>query len=521
MRTARGARTVALAGVGAAIVFGMTQGTAGFAASYSGTAQNGFSAPVKLGGSTGLGEPTIAHDDGVGNPNGDRLFVTAPQSIGNINGAGGSPLFTSLDGGATWGAPVRSQLCAGLSGGDTDLAVDGGDNVYQTDLWLGNSCLSVSEDHGSSFAAGNPYGSQLQPGDDRPWIAWNKITNQNYLAYDGVDALHVTDTGPLANPAAGIASVTDNVVIPESAVNTNNTPDSVRECVCPPGGIAVDNTTGAHSGRVYVSYSYQHGTAISYSDITGACPGSAPACTANVTWTGPITVPNSDPDATLSAFTNEFNFDPIKVDSNGTVYVMWAHGVHFDGTTNLATSVQEEYAYSTNGGASWSNPIPLSTEGGTTTFPTMDVVAPGVLDVAWYGDPAHTSDPNAANGPWNVYYTRVTNAASATPTINPIVAIAGMHTGCIQSGGGASCADRSLLDFFQLTDTPCTANIIYTGGDVGANVGTDLYFTKLANLCAAGAAVPDAPWVPLLLVPAAAAAAVGRRLTRGRLSPAT
>ena len=39
---------------------------------------------------------------------------------------------------------MRSQACVGLSGGDTDLAVDGADNVYQTDLWLGNSCMSVS-----------------------------------------------------------------------------------------------------------------------------------------------------------------------------------------------------------------------------------------------------------------------------------------------------------------------------------------------------------------------------------------
>src|SRR4029077_4265322 len=255
---------------------------------YGGTARSGFTVPVAIPSSAGLGEPTIAHDNGAGNGGVARLFWTAPQAIGNVNTSGGSPLFTSLDGGAHWSAPVRSQLCTGLSGGDTDLGVDSANDVYQTDLWLGNSCLSVSEDHGSTFAAGNPFGSELQPGDDRPWIAYNKLHSQIYIVYDGFDALHVSNTASLVNPAAGIQTISDNVVVPESAVNSGSTPDSVRECLCPPGGIAADHSNGVHAGRVYVSYSYQHGTAISYSDPT--C--TSLACT-TATWTGPILIPNS------------------------------------------------------------------------------------------------------------------------------------------------------------------------------------------------------------------------------------
>jgi hypothetical protein len=138
---------------------------------YSGTAENGFSAPVALPQSAGLGEPTIVHDDGAGNGGTARLYVTGPQGLGNLMTAGGSPMYTSTDGGAHWSAPVRPQLCAGLSGGDTDIGVDRAGDVYQTDLWLVNSCLSVSENHGQSFMAGNPIGSELQPGDDRPWIS--------------------------------------------------------------------------------------------------------------------------------------------------------------------------------------------------------------------------------------------------------------------------------------------------------------------------------------------------------------
>jgi hypothetical protein len=426
---------------------------------------SGFICPVELGNSAGLGEPTIIHDSQ------GRLFVTAPQALGNIQTAGGSPLFTSTDGGMTWGPPVRSQECAGLSGGDTDLGVDSGGNVYQTDLWLGNSCLSVSEDHGRSFAAGNPFGSELQPGDDRPWIGYNKISNQLYIVYDGLDALHVSNTGPLANPLLGIQAIQDTPAVPEVAVSSGSVPDSIRQCLCPPGGIAVDNTTGPHSGRIYISYSYQHGTAISYADLI-----SAGGVRTAGTWSAPIAIPGSG--SSGSAFEDEWNFDPVAVDGTGTVYVAWAHANGFDPNTNVAsTGVEIDYAFSKDGGSTWSGPFKLSTEGGTTTFPTMTVAGNGVLDVAWYGDPAHAVDPNLdTSGQWNLYYARVTHANTSTPAISPQIGIKDMHNGCIQTGGGASCPDRSLLDFFQVTDVSGSPDIIYTAGDV--NAGVNLWFTK-------------------------------------------
>jgi hypothetical protein len=86
-------------------------------------------------------------------------------------------------------------------------------------------------------------------------------------------------------------------------------------------------------------------------------------------------------------------------------------------------------------------------------------------------------DPNLdTSGQWNLYYAQVTGADTATPAISPLVAVQDMHNGCIQTGGGASCADRSLLDFFQVTDVSGHPNIIYTVGD--ASAGVNLYFTK-------------------------------------------
>ncbi len=143
----------------------------------------------------------------------------------------------------------------------------------------------------------------------------------------------------------------------------------------------------------------------------------------------------------------------------------------------------------------------------------MDVVSPGVIDAAWYGTTA-TGDPNkvAAASTWNVYYTRVTGADTATPSSSgPLVAISGLHTGCIQSGGGASCSDRSLLDFFQLTDTSNgTPNVIYTAGDV--TNGTNIWFTKLGGT----AVLAEVPWVGALMLPAVVAVLGVRRRRRIR-----
>lgn len=480
---------------------------------------NGFSCPVKLPSSSGLGEPSIIADNGAGNGGVARLFVTAPQGLGNVQ-AGGSPLFTSTDGGSTWSAPVRSDMCSGLSGGDTALAVDAANNVYQTDLWLGNSCVSVSEDHGSSFTAGDPFGQELQPGDDRPWLAYDStIANGGELfgTFDGFDGVHVVNTAPLVNPAVGLQAISDNVAIPESIIADSAVPSSsVRTCVCPPGGIAVDNSNGPHRGRVYVAFSDQLGQGVAYADPNAA--GTTPTGTWSYSF---IRDANSG-----SAFQDEWNFSPISVGPNGTVYVMWAHALSYSTANSLAGGggVQEYYAYSTDGGQTFSNPVLLSTEDGTdgsqgtTTFPTMDVVAPGVIDAAWYGTTA-TGDPNSvpSSAQWNLYYTRVTGANTAAPTVaTPVVAISDMHNGCIQTGGGKACTDRSLLDFFTLTDVSGQPNIIYTAGD--ASSGTHLYFTKLAAAVSPSPSVPEAP-LAILLPLVALAVAAGLWLRARRASP--
>jgi hypothetical protein len=199
-----------------------------------------------------------------------------------------------------------------------------------------------------------------------------------------------------------------------------------------------------------------------------------------LTWTD-MSIPGTG--STGSAFDTEYNFAPVKVDAKGTVYVAWAEGRNIvtDGNGNsIATGgVVIRYASSTTRGATWSKPVTLSTINKTATFPTLDVVSPGVIDVAWYGTSA-SGDPNLVprSASWNVDFAQVTAANTATPKFSAAAAVSGIHTGCIQTGGSGSslCSDRSLLDFFQLAVYAGKADIIYTSGNA-AN-GTNLYFVR-------------------------------------------
>lgn len=409
-----------------------------------------FSAPVELPSSSGLGEPSLILDH-LGN-----RFVTAPQSLGNISG-GGSPVWTSTaaQGGASWGRPV-TPVGDPVSGGDTDLAVDAGNNVYQTDLWLGNSAMALSTDHGQSFIA-NEWG-HTQPVDDRPWLAYDASSNTNYLAWDGADAIHVGRTLPLSDPHLGLTFPQDVPAVPECVIGGNNPCSTapIRQCVCPPGGIAVDQK----SGQVYVSYSRQNGGSL------GGGVGIARSDNGGLAWSY-FSVPKTG--TTGSAFDTQWNFAPIAVDSNGGVYVAW--GEQFNGAGPVAI----RYSYSGDKGQTWTAPRTVSTTP-TSVFPAMDVVSPGVIDVAYYGNGSN-KDPNFATGSWNLYMTQVTAANTAAPVLNGVEVVPSIHSGCIQAGGAAQCSDRSLVDFFSLKVGPGgLANIVFTEGD--ANQGTNLWFVQ-------------------------------------------
>ena len=446
------------------------------AAVSGGTAQPGFTTPVLLPGSDTFGEPSLNRAAGI-------LYVTAPRGVLTSSTTDQpSPVWLSTNGGASFQGPIVPSfggVSQPLGGGDTDIISDASGNVFQTDLWLGDTTMRVSTDHGQTWVS-NELGSS-SPGDDRPWLAYSAKDQSLYVVYDGFDALHVGRASLAAGPLGGIAFAQDVPAVPECLIGgqflvRNNKPRvklanpcfagapvTIRQCVCPPGGIAVDPTTGS----VYITYSRQNGGA------AGGGVGVARSDDLGLTWSV-FSIPGTG--STGSAFDTEWNFAPVKIDSLGNVYVAWGE--------LLGGSVKIRFAVSRDHGQTWSNPVTVSTSTATNVFPTMDLVASGSVDIAYYGTTT-PGDPNAVNATWNVYLARSTNALSASPSFAPAMAVAGIHTGAIESSNGTS--DRSLLDLFQVVvDGGGKANIIYTAGQLGPpdpTTGletrvTDLFFVK-------------------------------------------
>lgn len=161
----------AVQGVGA----GATTATAATAATAAKAAPK-FGAPVYVtqGPDYQAGEPSIRVDRR--DPNG-RIWVVAPSGIGvDTRSLPGTPdsgdlFWYSDDDGQTWtyeqgNAGVGSPTV--LGGGDSDVAVGYGGQVYGTGLTLANITLAASCDNGGTWTT-NPI-SNANSGEDRQWI---------------------------------------------------------------------------------------------------------------------------------------------------------------------------------------------------------------------------------------------------------------------------------------------------------------------------------------------------------------
>src|SRR2546425_2653691 len=130
------------------------------------------------GGPPTFGQPTISGIQGVGfeqdirlDPtNANRVYTSVPGSLSSDT----SWIWHSEDGGKTFKWVVagtakvgKPNPCAG--GGDTELAVDSGGNLYFNDLTLANFSTARSPDHGATFVCSNA--GVPDAAVDRQWYA--------------------------------------------------------------------------------------------------------------------------------------------------------------------------------------------------------------------------------------------------------------------------------------------------------------------------------------------------------------
>src|SRR3954464_15976461 len=120
-----------------------------------------------------FGAPVLVSNDNASEPGVDiapdrTVYVNAP--VGVLSNVPGSPslVWRSTNGGSPW-TKLPASLKANLpGGGDSDIAIQPDTGALaETDLWLGDSTVSVSTDKGQTWTA-NPL--QGVAGQDRQWV---------------------------------------------------------------------------------------------------------------------------------------------------------------------------------------------------------------------------------------------------------------------------------------------------------------------------------------------------------------
>jgi hypothetical protein len=151
------------------------------------------------------------------------VYVDGPEGILSTVPNSPSPVFRSEDGGATWRETPFGTRSDFPGGGDSDIAIDPVSGaLYMTDLWLGDSTVSVSSDKGETWQSNPLQGAPIQ---DRQWVA----TSGNGIVYH---AVHQIPLGLVVSRGSG------GLAYPQSTVAA--TPVDQTGCICPPGNLIAE-----------------------------------------------------------------------------------------------------------------------------------------------------------------------------------------------------------------------------------------------------------------------------------------
>jgi hypothetical protein len=454
------------------------------------------------------GEPSLSVSPTLNQLGFHDLYVSAPFGFSTT----ASFVWKSGDGGQTFhligdeAPPLGKPALSCPGGGDSSLVNDPSGNLYFADLQgLTNVSDSVSTDGGNSFVS--TCNTANDAGVDRPWLA----VYGNPLA-DGREYMTVDEISQCDPDTCGLGQVGSNVLeltqasgaqaqaqvfapLPAQQVE----PDAIV------GGAVVDQ----RNGDLYLVH-----TALTdaYGNLTGGTdqlgntnaivvdrfpggydqtvatpipPGSISVCAPYNPSDAPCrseTVVHAPLDASgNSTVNNGQDFAPIAIDSSGNLYVVWAQSP-VDATGNIDGPTAIYLAVSTDGGASWTNPVNVSKHVPglrTNVFPWIAAGRDGRADIVWYGTPklgACPAEPCGAGfikASWNVYMAQTLDAVTngqpnPSPTFSTVkVTEYPAHFGSICEFGIACTTggDRGLLDFLQVQPDPSgAADVVWTDG---------------------------------------------------------
>jgi hypothetical protein len=446
-----------------------------------------------------FGQPTIAGIGGWGyeadlrlDPsNANRIYMSSPDSGGSDT----SWIWRSLDGGQTFkwvpaAAPLNGKVIACPGGGDTELAVDGSGRLYFNDLSLANFSTARSDDQGRTFGVCNGAGVP-DAGVDRQWYAIDGDPTAGgsvYLTNDEVGNGNVQCGSTQVNnslvmyrsPVTGGAATAGVVFGPAFHITQPGTcdegimgNDEVSPVATRTGQLVSGRPTRLPAAVKHV-YAIHDDGSLSRILIARCFPVAFGVPVTNVS--DPSGLQCVDlPVANLgdpSAVRTGANFPSLAIDRAGNLYALWEQAAMSGGKAGDTSLV---YAYSTNEGASWSQPITVPTPGlANDVFGWIAAGDDGRVDIAWYGTAAHVDlvnggpnacpngGPDSVGGSWSLYMTQTVTAHAATVAFTPPILVGEhpMRRGSIQTIMGNQCggstnvslsgSNRTLGDFFQL-----------------------------------------------------------------------
>jgi BNR/Asp-box repeat len=447
------------------------------------------------------GEPTVVVDRYPFTPGqfGNTTTVNQYRDIGyysaplGVGFPGYSYFWKSDDQGKTWRLPPHDPvfgraLFQGPGGGDSHQAVgEATHNVFFVDLPGPCETMNRSTDLGETFTT-DLLGCGTSAGaiDDRQWVA----TDESYPGSPNVyvsfiQVFDITGTVPPFPTLALARSQHDGAPGTFATDSTCNTLSAVVDGTSfnpiPTTG-AADSTETACPDPNDVNL-YVAGPVIA--DKEGYSGRPTPSHRAYIPFVRSATFSGGAPWRLYVAISSnggntwhrvqvanrgEHNpaniFVQMTVDRGGNLYYTWSEETTPGGEQDVY------YAYSTDGGETWSQPIPLTQENGdSAVFPWMAAGDPGQVDLVYYksntglnsnfafvdanGEPC--SDQSApcggnANPPvWQTYFGQSQNALNTGSNFKSVqITDHPIHIGSVSTGGLEGESDRSLLDFLTV-----------------------------------------------------------------------
>jgi hypothetical protein len=449
---------------------------------------------AKSGGAQAVfGQPTIAGIGGWGfepdlrlDPSDwSRLYMSSPDSANSDT----SFIWRSLDGGRTFkwapsATPLTGKPTSCNGGGDSELAVDSAGRVYFNDLTLANFSVARSDDHGRTFPCSNT--GVPDAGVDRQWYALDGDPTAGgslYLTNDEVGNGNVQCGNTIQNntlviyrsPLPGAGASAGLAFGPPNHVTA---PGSCDEGIMGNDEVSpVATTTGLEGATlatpVHHVYVIHDDGSLSKIRIARCFPVAFGPAVPNVSDPSGLDCQDlsvadlGDPNTVRTGA----NFPTLAIDRAGNLYAVWEQAP-YNAATQQAGDTSLMYAYSTDEGSHWSQPVQIPTpELANNVFAWAAAGDDGRVDIAWYGTSAHVDPtgadgcpdggPDSVNGSWSLYFTQTLNGHAKNVTFSsPIVASEHpIRQGSIQTimgnqcGGvpdGETATNRTLGDFFQL-----------------------------------------------------------------------